>query len=89
MLPRALLLSAVVIWGWTFVATKVLVAEIGPLEIFALRLAIGLPSWAPLCFSSASRYGSREPTLCRSSFFSSPTGIQPGSARFTAPATGS
>ena len=43
MLPRALLLSAVVIWGWTFVATKVLVAEIGPLEIFALRLAIGLP----------------------------------------------
>jgi drug/metabolite transporter (DMT)-like permease len=44
MLPRALLLSAVVIWGWTFVATKVLVAEIGPLEIFALRLAIGLPS---------------------------------------------
>jgi drug/metabolite transporter (DMT)-like permease len=43
MLPRVLLLTAVVIWGWTFVATKILVAEIGPLEIFALRLAIGLP----------------------------------------------
>ena len=43
MLPRVLLLSAVVIWGWTFVATKILVAEIGPVEIFALRLAIGLP----------------------------------------------
>jgi drug/metabolite transporter (DMT)-like permease len=43
MLPHALLLSAVVIWGWTFVATKVLVAEIGPLDIFALRLAIGVP----------------------------------------------
>jgi drug/metabolite transporter (DMT)-like permease len=41
--PRLLLLSAVVIWGWTFVATKILVAELGPLEIFALRLAIGLP----------------------------------------------
>jgi len=40
---RALLLAAVIIWGWTFVATKVLVAEIGPVEIFALRLAIGLP----------------------------------------------
>lgn len=40
---RALLLVAVVIWGWTFVATKVLVAELGPVEIFALRLAIGLP----------------------------------------------
>lgn len=43
MLPRVLLLSAVVIWGWTFVATKVLVAELGPVEIFGLRLAIGLP----------------------------------------------
>jgi len=43
MLPRILLLSAVVIWGWTFVATKILVAEIGPVEIFALRLALGVP----------------------------------------------
>ncbi len=43
MLPRILLLSAVVIWGWTFVATKILVAELGPLEIFALRCAIGVP----------------------------------------------
>lgn len=43
MLPRILLLAAVVIWGWTFVATKILVAEIGPVEIFALRLALGVP----------------------------------------------
>ena len=43
MLPHVLLLSAVVIWGWTFVATKILLAELGPIEIFALRLAIGLP----------------------------------------------
>lgn len=43
MLPHALLLAAVVIWGWTFVATKILVAELGPVEIFALRLALGLP----------------------------------------------
>jgi drug/metabolite transporter (DMT)-like permease len=43
MLSRILLLSAVIIWGWTFVATKILVAEIGPVEIFGLRLAIGLP----------------------------------------------
>jgi len=42
-LPRLLLLAAVVIWGWTFVATKVLLGEIGPVEILALRLAIGLP----------------------------------------------
>lgn len=43
MLPRVLLLAAVVIWGWTFVATKVLVAELGPVEVLALRLAIGAP----------------------------------------------
>jgi drug/metabolite transporter (DMT)-like permease len=43
MLPRTLLLIAVVIWGWTFVATKILVAEIGPVEVFGLRLAIGVP----------------------------------------------
>jgi drug/metabolite transporter (DMT)-like permease len=48
MLPRILLLCAVVIWGWTFVATKILVAEIGPVEIFGLRLAIGLPVLAAL-----------------------------------------
>ncbi len=43
MLPRVLLLVAVVIWGWTYVATKIVVAEIGPVEIFGLRLALGLP----------------------------------------------
>jgi drug/metabolite transporter (DMT)-like permease len=42
-LPQALLLIAVTIWGWTFVATKVLVAEIGPVEILGLRLAVGVP----------------------------------------------
>jgi len=43
LLPHVLLFLAVVIWGWTFVATKIVVAEIGPVEVFALRLAIGLP----------------------------------------------
>ncbi|MBI3049913.1 MAG: EamA family transporter [Acidobacteria bacterium] len=43
MLPRVLLLAAVVIWGWTFVATKILLEELGAVEIFALRLAIGVP----------------------------------------------
>lgn len=43
MLPHVLLFSAVVIWGWTFVATKILVAELGPVEILALRLALGVP----------------------------------------------
>lgn len=48
MLPRVLLFCAVVIWGWTFVATKILVAELGPVEIFSLRLAVGLPVLAGL-----------------------------------------
>jgi len=41
--PRILLLAAVIIWGWTFIATKILVAELGPVEILSLRLLIGLP----------------------------------------------
>src|SRR5688572_9046396 len=43
MLPHALLLFAVVIWGGTFVATKILVAELEPIELFSLRLAIRFP----------------------------------------------
>ncbi len=43
MLPHVLLLIAVVIWGWTFVATKILVGEIGPIELLALRLLVGVP----------------------------------------------
>ena len=43
MLPHLLLLLAVILWGWTFVATKVLLEELGLIEILAFRLAIGLP----------------------------------------------
>jgi drug/metabolite transporter (DMT)-like permease len=43
MLPHLLLLCAVVVWGWTFVATKILLTELGPIEILTMRLAIGLP----------------------------------------------
>jgi drug/metabolite transporter (DMT)-like permease/SAM-dependent methyltransferase len=42
-LPRLLLLAAVVIWGWTFIATKILIEELGAVEVLALRLAIGVP----------------------------------------------
>jgi drug/metabolite transporter (DMT)-like permease len=51
-LPRILLLAAVILWGWTFVATKILVAELGPIEIFALRLAIGIPFLAVVLLAS-------------------------------------
>jgi drug/metabolite transporter (DMT)-like permease len=40
---RSLLLVGVVIWGWTFVATKVCLAHLRPVELFGLRLLIGLP----------------------------------------------
>jgi drug/metabolite transporter (DMT)-like permease len=42
-IAHILLFSAVIIWGWTFVGTKILVAELSPVEIFAARLAIGVP----------------------------------------------
>jgi drug/metabolite transporter (DMT)-like permease len=40
---RLLLISCVVIWGWTFVATKICLAYVTPVELVGLRLSIGLP----------------------------------------------
>ena len=37
------LLSAVIIWGWTFVATKICLQYLSPLSVMGLRLFIGLP----------------------------------------------
>jgi drug/metabolite transporter (DMT)-like permease len=42
-LPRVLLLAAVVIWGWTFVATKVCLRYLETPELLAGRLLIALP----------------------------------------------
>jgi len=43
MLPHVFLFSAVVVWGWNFVAMKILLAELGPIEIVTMRLVVGLP----------------------------------------------
>jgi drug/metabolite transporter (DMT)-like permease len=40
---RLLLFSCAVIGGWTFVATKILLAHVDPLQLVGLRFAIGLP----------------------------------------------
>lgn len=40
---RALLLAAVVIWGWTFVATKICLDYLSPVELIGLRFLIALP----------------------------------------------
>ncbi|MEW6050040.1 MAG: DMT family transporter [Candidatus Zixiibacteriota bacterium] len=42
-LTRFLLLFTVIIWGWTFVATKVALSYVSPAELLGLRLLIGLP----------------------------------------------
>lgn len=61
MTAHLLLLAAVILWGWTFVFTRILVAELDAIEVFALRLAIGVPFLAgvlllrrvPLAFTQA------------------------------------
>jgi drug/metabolite transporter (DMT)-like permease len=43
-LARVLLLTAVTFWGWTFVATKICLAYLNPLELFGARLTLALPA---------------------------------------------
>jgi len=43
MLPRFLLLFTVIVWGWTFVATKICLEYLTPLELIGLRFMIALP----------------------------------------------
>jgi drug/metabolite transporter (DMT)-like permease len=40
---RLLLLFSVIIWGWTFVATKICLASMTPFEIVGMRFMIGVP----------------------------------------------
>ena len=44
MLIRIYLFLAVVFWGWSFVATKILLDYVSPVELMALRFIIGLPA---------------------------------------------
>lgn len=43
MRSRLLLLICVIIWGWTFVATKIALGYVTPVELLGLRFLIGLP----------------------------------------------
>lgn len=40
---RLLLLFCVVVWGWTFVASKICLSYVTPVELVGLRFLIGLP----------------------------------------------
>jgi drug/metabolite transporter (DMT)-like permease len=42
-LANMLLLLTVIIWGWSFVATKICLSYLSPIETIVLRLLIGLP----------------------------------------------
>lgn len=46
MLPRVLLFLCVVIWGATFVATKIMLDYVSPTELLGLRVLIGVPVMA-------------------------------------------
>jgi len=56
-LAQLLLLCAVVIWGWTFVATKICLVYMTPIELLGLRLLIAVPVLAVV----AALRGSRRP----------------------------
>ncbi|UCD64973.1 MAG: DMT family transporter, partial [Candidatus Zixiibacteriota bacterium] len=43
MLVRVYLLLAIIFWGWSFVATKILLDYVYPAELMGLRFNIGLP----------------------------------------------
>jgi drug/metabolite transporter (DMT)-like permease len=42
-LANILLLFTVIIWGWSFVATKICLSYLSPIETIGLRLLVGLP----------------------------------------------
>ena len=60
-LARLLLLCAVVIWGWTFVATKICLAYMTPIELLGLRLLIAVPVLVVLAVLRGSVRPSRLP----------------------------
>ena len=43
MAARVFLLLCVTFWGWTFIATKIVLDYMSPVELLGLRFAIGLP----------------------------------------------
>ncbi len=48
MLPVLQLLFAVVIWGWSFVATKICLSYLSPADLLGLRMLIALPILAAI-----------------------------------------
>jgi drug/metabolite transporter (DMT)-like permease len=59
---RLLLVAAVVVWGSTFVATRICLAHLDPVTLVGLRFAIGLPLLGALVLGRRTRlaFGRRE-----------------------------
>jgi drug/metabolite transporter (DMT)-like permease len=57
MRPRFFLLAAVIIWGWTFVATKIVLPYVTAVELLGLRLLIGIPILGAIILTKRVRLG--------------------------------
>jgi len=55
-IARILLLFTVIVWGWTFVATKICLAYISPIELLGMRLIIAEPILLLLIFLKKLRF---------------------------------
>ena len=51
-----MLLTCVIFWGWSFVATKIAVAYVNPFELLALRYIFGLPILLAVLFAKKIKF---------------------------------
>ena len=56
---RVFLVVAVVIWGWTFIATKVCLRYLSPAELLSLRFQIALPVLLAMILARGTRLSLR------------------------------
>lgn len=57
MLVRIYLLLAIIFWGWSFVATKILLDYVNPAELMGLRFIVGLPVMFAIVLGKRIRLG--------------------------------
>ncbi len=81
-----LLLVAVVIWGWTFVATKVCLEYMGPVQLVASRFLLAFPLIALVARWKGIRWrgvGQRRPLAIGAAVFSGHYLLQTSALQFT------
>lgn len=65
MLTRVLLLFAVTMWGWSFVAAKICLDYLTPVELLGLRLLVGLPVLLVIILVKGFSFGFDKPLRLR------------------------